>query len=504
MSDGAWPILDGNVEQKNADIAEAKKAAAAIAQIANRYCAPEEDNSAGFPQFNAQVPLPPSAKSDPPLLPASEIGSEKAFQEQKGKGKNYEKGGKPELTKGGKPEFAKGGKPESEKGGKPEFAKGGKDEKGGKEDKGGKNAAKGEFKGEFKGDKGNNKGPKGPTLPVPKASGSKCARISEEPAEVVEANSNKNAWQWCYDRWLQETPWSCWVNFGCWKCQQCHRKLLLHLWHRATPRHYSQCCSRDCQQPHKWDDHWVEATIDYEEVDFNVPQPAWIKDTYHWSCTLLRMGRFAEKPITYHDFVVKGFNKSMEECRYAKKMIGQFRKKLTPTPRTQGPDFCAFLIHCRVDAFLNAGYVYQREFAWDWWGWLRMTTWSRMWLFLFCMCNMPGICCDECSLQNLWASFAMSWTAGNSLWSNFNVAFLHCFWFLSTSMRMWTQSMDINTGLIRVHRYFAIHLQLVWRCDFVCKSSLEVEQMTAIDAYSTACMGLCGFDWIQLDGFWKA
>ena len=29
---------------------------------------------------------------------------------------------------------------------------------------------------------------------------------------------------------------------------------------------------------------------------------------------------------------------------------------------------------------------------------------------------------DESSLQNLWASFAMSWTAGNSLWSNFNVA----------------------------------------------------------------------------------
>ena len=50
--------------------------------------------------------------------------------------------------------------------------------------------------------------------------------------------------------------------------------------------------------------------------------------------------------------------------RYAKKMICQFRKKLTPTPRTQGPDFCAFLIHCRVDAFLNAGYVYQREFEW--------------------------------------------------------------------------------------------------------------------------------------------
>ena len=30
---------------------------------------------------------------------------------------------------------------------------------------------------------------------------------------------------------------------------------------------------------HMWDDKW-EATINYEEVDYNVPQPAWIKDTY--------------------------------------------------------------------------------------------------------------------------------------------------------------------------------------------------------------------------------
>ena len=28
-----------------------------------------------------------------------------------------------------------------------------------------------------------------------------------------------------------------------------------------------------------------------------------------------------------------------------------------------------------------------------------------------------------------WASLVMSWTAGNSLWSNFNVAFLHSFLF---------------------------------------------------------------------------
>ena len=64
------PVIQifGNVDQKNADIAEAKAAAAAIAQIANRYCAPDEGNSAGFPQFNAQVPLPPSAKGRPTVV----------------------------------------------------------------------------------------------------------------------------------------------------------------------------------------------------------------------------------------------------------------------------------------------------------------------------------------------------------------------------------------------------------------------------------------------------
>ena len=86
--------LFGNVVQKNAEIAEAKAAAAAIAEIANRFCADADGQSAGFPKFNAQVPLPPTAKADPPILPASAIGSEKAFQEQKRKGKSYDKGGK--------------------------------------------------------------------------------------------------------------------------------------------------------------------------------------------------------------------------------------------------------------------------------------------------------------------------------------------------------------------------------------------------------------------------
>ena len=44
----------------------------------------------------------------------------------------------------------------------------------------------------------------------------------------------------------------------------------------------------------------------------------------------------------------------------------------------------------------------------------------------FCACAM---CLEFVAMNALCrifeASFAMSWTAGNSLWSNFNVAFLH-------------------------------------------------------------------------------
>ena len=181
-----------------------------------------------------------------------------------------------------------------------------------------RNAAKGEFKGEFKGEKGDKgkQGSKGPTQPVPKASGSKCARISEEPAEVVEANSNKmhdNGAMTDGSKRRHEAVES--ASDGESASSVIGSFSFISDTGDSPPLFPAVRSGLPATQ--KWDDKW-EATIDCEEVDFNVPQPAWIKDTYHWSCTLLKMGgRFAEKPITYHDFVVKVFNKSMEECRYA-------------------------------------------------------------------------------------------------------------------------------------------------------------------------------------------
>ena len=171
------------------------------------------------------------------------IGSEKAFQEQKGKGKNYDKGGKPDNAKGGKSEF--------EKGGKPEFAKGGKDEKGGKDDKGGKNVAKGEFKGEFKGKEGEKgkQGPKGPTLPPPKASGSKCARISEEPPEIVEGNSNKMHDNGAMTDGSKRRHEAVESNSDAESASSVFGELFIHLRHRRLPATISKGAIRAASNP---------------------------------------------------------------------------------------------------------------------------------------------------------------------------------------------------------------------------------------------------------------
>ena len=47
---------------------------------------------------------------------------------------------------------------------------------------------------------------------------------------------------------------------------------------------------------HKWAENWIDATIDYMKKSISMCHSRHgFKDTYHWSCTLLKMGRFAEK-----------------------------------------------------------------------------------------------------------------------------------------------------------------------------------------------------------------
>ena len=107
--------------------------------------------------------------------------------------------------------------------------------------------AKGEFKGDSKGKEGDKgkQGPKGPTLPAPKASGSKCARISEEPPEVVEGNSNK-----MHDNGaMTEDGMKPLSRIRMLKVPAVCSEVFRLSPTPATLRHCFQRCSQDCQQP---------------------------------------------------------------------------------------------------------------------------------------------------------------------------------------------------------------------------------------------------------------
>ena len=345
------PILQlyGNVVQSNADAAAAKAAAAAVDAMAQR-AASDSVGAAGFPS-PTPTPPPPPAKSSAPASAAA-LGSELLQAMVKGKGKDDKGKGKgKEFDQSKGKEFDKG-KGKDDKGkGKGDYGKDGKGSYG----KGGS-------------EKGTPPGfsPQKPDLQIPVGKSgerpAKCVRIEEVPETQDDQNSQNSA---------NKMPESGAMTDG------------------SKRRHEAVSDSEDdgsfsvvtetgnsppifpslpygLPSTFKWKDSWDHpvAEIDYEEVDFAIPKPAWIRDTYEWSCTVLKMGKYESNRMSYHTFVEKVFNKSPQECKYAKKMIGQFRKKVTATPRTQGPDLCGFLLHCRVDVFLNAGYVYERDFEW--------------------------------------------------------------------------------------------------------------------------------------------
>ena len=317
------PILQifGNVDQSSAD-AMARRAVS------------DNVGAAGFPS-PTPVPPPPPAKSSAPASAAA-LGSE-LLQELvkgkgkddkgKGKGKEFDKGkGKDDKGKG-KGDYGKGdyGKGETEKGGPPSFS-----------------SQKPDLQ-----------------LPVGKSGErpDKRVRIDEVPETQDDPNSQNSS---------NKMPESGAMTDG---SKRRHEAMVPIASDSEDDGSFSVVTGTGDPPPifpslpyglpstFKWKDSWEHpvAEIDYEEVDFAIPKPAWIRDTYEWSCTVLKMGKYESSRMSYHTFVEKVFNKSPHECKYAKKMIGQFRKKVTATPRTQGPDLCGFLLHCKVYVFSMPG-----------------------------------------------------------------------------------------------------------------------------------------------------
>ena len=93
--------LFGNVVQKNADIAEAKKAAAAIAEIANRYCAPEEAILQDFQNSMHRFLYLLQQRQTHRYCLHLQLEVRKHFRSRKAKGRTMRKGASQNLPKVG-------------------------------------------------------------------------------------------------------------------------------------------------------------------------------------------------------------------------------------------------------------------------------------------------------------------------------------------------------------------------------------------------------------------
>eukprot|EP00435_Cladocopium_sp_Y103_P001805 s3207_g1.t1 len=115
----------------------------------------------------------------------------------------------------------------------------------------------------------------------------------------------------------------------------------------------------------KCGDNWEkeEILLDYNHVDQAIPKPAWVHSSEQWGKTIITMPKYAKQKITFHQFTLMVFGRDEETSRYAKKLIGKFRRHVTACPRTQAPDLTAWLLHTRVDSFIDAGKTYRRQYA---------------------------------------------------------------------------------------------------------------------------------------------
>eukprot|EP00435_Cladocopium_sp_Y103_P019158 s1172_g4.t1 len=110
-----------------------------------------------------------------------------------------------------------------------------------------------------------------------------------------------------------------------------------------------------------WED--SDVLVDLDKVDLAIPKPAWVHSTEQWSRTIITMPKYRAQKITFLEFTKMVFHRDPDAAKHAKKLIGKYRKMVTACPRSQAPDLAAWCLHARMDAFLDAGKSYRREFA---------------------------------------------------------------------------------------------------------------------------------------------
>ena len=92
-----------------------------------------------------------------------------------------------------------------------------------------------------------------------------------------------------------------------------------------------------------------------------MPYPVHLQGITAWASTKIKLKKYKDKDISYHEFLLKIFNHDDEAGQYAKWILAHYGPKITATPKSQAPDLAAFLKKMRVGAFLGATTTHRRE-----------------------------------------------------------------------------------------------------------------------------------------------
>ena len=127
------------------------------------------------------------------------------------------------------------------------------------------------------------------------------------------------------------------------------------------PNHLWGIPSTIQQNPGDWNDKNWYPSYKSDDMDPGVPYPVHVQGIKSWASTKIKLKKWKDKELSYHEFIMKVFNHDDEAGQYAKWILAHYTSKITATPKSQAPDLAAFLKKMRVDAFLGATTTYRRE-----------------------------------------------------------------------------------------------------------------------------------------------
>ena len=117
------------------------------------------------------------------------------------------------------------------------------------------------------------------------------------------------------------------------------------------PNHLWGIPSTIQQNSSDWNDKNWYPSYNSDDMDPAVPYPVHVQGIKSWASTKIKLKKWRNKELSYHEFITKVFNHDDEAGQYAKWILAHYTSKITAAPKSQVPDLAAFLNKMRGCVF---------------------------------------------------------------------------------------------------------------------------------------------------------